>query len=86
MWQQTQQRWEWVKGLSAPWISGRGDREGVVQDKLFFRHPQNSIENRFNCAQMPAITSGEMSVDPLFSYTFPDRPSFLTSFERGGFP
>src|SRR5208283_5693917 len=35
---------------------------------------------------MPDICSVNLSFDPLFSYTFPDRPSFLTSFLCGGPP
>jgi len=37
----------------------------------------------FNRAQMPDFSSGILSIDSLFSYTFPDRPSFLTSFGGG---
>ena len=33
-----------------------------------------------NRAEMSPFVSGKLSFDPLFSYTFPDRPSYLTSF------
>jgi hypothetical protein len=35
----------------------------------------------FNQAQMSSFVSGKVSSGPLFSYTFPDRPSFLTSLQ-----
>lgn len=35
---------------------------------------------------MSDIFSGILSLDHLFSYTFPDRPSFLTSFGVEWFP
>ncbi len=40
-------------------------------------------KNGVNQAQKPEYLSVIVSVDPLFSYTFPDRPSFLTSFGVG---
>jgi len=33
-----------------------------------------------NRAEMSSFVPGKLSLGPLFSYTFPDRPSFLTSF------
>ncbi len=41
---------------------------------------------RFNRAQLPDFSSGILSGDPLFSCTFQDRSSYLTSFGVGGVP
>ena len=39
-----------------------------------------------NRAEMSSFVSGKLSSGPLFSYTFPDRPSFLTSFRGARSP
>ena len=46
--------------------------------------PLNVGKDRLNRAEMPESCSDIMSIYPLFSYTFPDRPLFLTSFGEGG--
>jgi len=40
----------------------------------------SSCEIPYNQAQMSPFVSGKLSSGPLFSYTFPDRSSYLTSF------
>jgi len=44
-----------------------------------------SCKNDSNLAQKPETFSVIVSSDPLFSYTFPDRPPFLTSLRVLGF-
>ena len=67
-----------------PLCAGGVGKETRFQKTKFRANWPSKVEfarkKSLNRALMSDFTSGILSIDPLFSYTFPDRPSFLTSF------